>query len=194
MKRQAENERRRHRLATHFTSMLSISAFTFGGGFVIVTLMKRRFVDELSWLDDQEMLDLTALAQSAPGPIAVNAAIQVGWRVAGFPGMLAAVAGTALPPLVILSILSRFYALFAANPWVALALKGLQAGVAAVIFDVVLSMGGKVLRDGSWLHTALMIAAFVATWCLRVNVVLVIAAAAAIGAALALVGARRAGT
>lgn len=83
-------------LWTLFLSMLSISAFTFGGGFVIVTLMKRRFVDRLHWLDEQEMLDMTALAQSCPGAIAVNAAILVGWRVLGLPGMLAAVAlGTA---------------------------------------------------------------------------------------------------
>ena len=58
-----------------FLSMLYISAFTFGGGFVIITFMKRKFVDELHWIDDQEMLDLTALAQSSPGAIAVNAAI-----------------------------------------------------------------------------------------------------------------------
>ena len=55
--------------------MLFISAFTFGGGFVIVTFMKRKFVDQLKWIDEQEMLDMTALAQSCPGPIAVNAAI-----------------------------------------------------------------------------------------------------------------------
>lgn len=66
-----------------FLSTFYISAFTFGGGFVIVTFMKRRFVDEYGWISKQEMLDYTALAQSAPGPIAVNAAILVGWRVAG---------------------------------------------------------------------------------------------------------------
>ena len=71
------------RLVTLFFSMLSISTFTFGGGFVIVTLMKRRFVDDLHWLDEDEMLDMTAIAQSCPGAIAVNGAILVGQRVAG---------------------------------------------------------------------------------------------------------------
>lgn len=66
-----------------FLSMLYISAFTFGGGFVIVTFMKRKFVDELHWISEQEMLDMTALAQSSPGAIAVNAAILVGWKVSG---------------------------------------------------------------------------------------------------------------
>ena len=70
------------RLVTLFFSMLSISTFTFGGGFVIVTLMKRRFVDDLHWLDEDEMLDMTAIAQSCPGAIAVNGAILVGQRVA----------------------------------------------------------------------------------------------------------------
>lgn len=72
-------------LSTLFFSMLSISAFTFGGGFVIVTFMKRKFVDELHWLSESEMLDMTALAQSAPGAIAVNAAILVGWRPQALP-------------------------------------------------------------------------------------------------------------
>ena len=67
-----------------FFSTLYISSFTFGGGFVIVTFMKRKFVDELHWIDEQEMLDLAALAQSSPGAIAVNAAILVGWRVCGY--------------------------------------------------------------------------------------------------------------
>ncbi len=105
--------------------MLYISAFTFGGGFVIITFMKRKFVDELHWIDEQEMLDLTALAQSSPGAIAVNAAILVGWRVAGFLGMIVAVIATILPPLCILSVISFFYAAFATNLYVALVLKGM---------------------------------------------------------------------
>ena len=89
------------RLVTLFFSMLYISAFTFGGGFVIVTLMKRRFVDELHWLDEQEMLDMTAIAQSSPGAIAVNAAVLVGWKVGGLAGMVTAVLGTVLPPVIV---------------------------------------------------------------------------------------------
>lgn len=73
------------RLVKLFFSMLYISAFTFGGGFVIVTLMKRKFVDELHWMTEEEMLDIAAMAQSSPGAIAVNAANLVGWRVAALP-------------------------------------------------------------------------------------------------------------
>ena len=168
-----------------FLSTLYISAFTFGGGFVIVTFMKRKFVDELNWIDEKEMLDLTALAQSSPGAIAVNAAILVGWRVGGFPGMLTAVTGTILPPLAILSVISMFYAAFAQNRIVALALKGMQAGVAAVIFDVVFDLGGKVMKNRSAVQIVIMAAAFIATFFFHINVIYIILAAAAVGAAMA---------
>ncbi len=174
-----------------FFSMLYISAFTFGGGFVIITFMKRKFVDELHWIDEQEMLDLTALAQSSPGAIAVNAAILVGWHVGGFWGMAAAVLGTILPPMAILSVISFFYAAFASNPYVALTLKGMQAGVAAVILDVVCSLGSNVLRQNSSIHLIIMAAAFVATFFFKVNVIYIILAAGAIGIVLALTDRRK---
>lgn len=170
-------------LCTLFLNMLYISAFTFGGGFVIVTLMKRKFVDKLHWLDENEMLDMTAIAQSSPGAIAVNAAILVGWRMAGFAGMLAAVAATILPPMVILGAISYGYQAFASNRYVALVLGGMQAGVAAVILSVVFDLGGKVLRERSALSIVLMLLAFIATFVFNVNVVLIILIAAAAGAA-----------
>ena len=170
-------------LLTLFTSMLYISAFTFGGGFVIVTFMKRRFVDELGWLIEEEMLDMTALAQSAPGAIAVNAAILVGRRVAGTRGMLAAVLGTVIPPVAILSVISLFYEAFATNRWVAAALRGMQAGVAAVICDVVWNLGAKVVRERSALSICIMAGAFVAAAVFKVNVILIILCAAALGVA-----------
>ena len=168
-------------LLTLFFNMLYISAFTFGGGFVIVTLMKQKFVDKLHWLDEGEMLDMTALAQSSPGAIAVNAAILVGWRAAGFAGMLTAVVATILPPMVILSAISYCYQAFESNRYVALALKGMQAGVAAVILSVVFDLGGKVVQERSALSILLMILAFLATFVFNVNVVLIILAAAAVG-------------
>ena len=154
----------RNVLWTLFTSMLYISAFTFGGGFVIVTFMKKKFVDELHWINEDEMLDMTALAQSAPGAIAVNAAILVGRRVAGFTGMIVSVLGTIIPPITILAVISLFYKAFATNPWVAAVLGGMQAGVAAVILDVVCGLGSKVVKEHSALSVALMLCAFAATF------------------------------
>lgn len=169
------------KLWTLFLAMLKISACTFGGGFVIVTFMKRKFVDQLHWLEEPEMLDLTALAQSSPGAIAVNAAILVGWRVAGFPGMLTAVFGTIIPPVAILSVISLFYQAFAANRYVSLMLQGMQAGVAAVILDVVFSLGGNVLKERSLRSLLVMAAAFCATFFWKLNVIYIILAAAAVG-------------
>lgn len=162
-------------------STLYISAFTFGGGFVIITFMKRKFVDELHWIDEDEMLDLAALAQSSPGAIAVNAAILVGWRVAGFAGMLVSVVGTIVPPMLILTVISFFYQAFATNRYVSLVLKGMQAGVAAVILDVVCGLGAKVLKTKKLVLYLVMVAAFVATVVFNVNVIYIILAAAGIG-------------
>ena len=164
-----------------FFSMLEISAFTFGGGYVIVSLMKKKFVDEYGWLTEQEMLDFTALAQSCPGAIAINAAILAGMRVAGIKGMLCAVAGTVIPPLVTLSVISLFYSAFAGNAYVALVLSGMQAGVAAVLCDVVLSMGGGVIRQRSLLQNVVMAAAFIAVYVYKVSAIAVILCAVLVG-------------
>ncbi len=170
-------------LSQLFFQMFTISAFTFGGGFVIVTLMKKRLVEQRGWLEEGEMLDMTALAQSAPGPIAVNTAVLVGWQLGGLPGMLAAVAGCVLPPLIVLSVISLIYAAFIANPWVALFLRGMQAGVAAVILDVTWSLGEKVAATRSPLHLVLLAAALMLTLFTPVSPILLLLGATAIGIA-----------
>ena len=174
-----ENGRREprwRRLWLLFSGMFYISAFTFGGGFVIVTFMKRKFVDTLHWLDEQEMLDFTALAQSSPGAIAVNAAILVGLKICGAAGMAAAVLGTILPPMIILSVVSFFYSAFSSNLFVALALKGMQAGVAAVILDVAWDLGEGMVKKKSLYLNLILAGAFAADLFLGVNVVYIILA------------------
>lgn len=175
------------KLVQLFVSTLYISAFTFGGGFVIATFMKKKFVDELHWIDESEMLDLIALAQSSPGAIAVNVAILVGWRAGGAMGMAVAVIGTILPPMLILTVISFFYAAFAANIYVAAVLKGMQAGVAAVIFDVVWDLAAKVFRLKRPASVLVMAVAFAATWFLRINVIYVILGAAIFGILMELI-------
>ena len=90
-----------------FISTLYLSAFTFGGGYVIVTLMKKKFVDDYHWIEKNEMLDLVAIAQSSPGAIAVNGAIVVGYKLAGMLGTLVAIVGTIIPPFLIISVISE---------------------------------------------------------------------------------------
>ena len=89
-----------------FKSMFVLSACTFGGGFVIVSLMKKKFVEELKWLEEDEMLDITAITQSSPGPLPINASVIIGYRMYGILGALVAILGTAIPPMVIISIIS----------------------------------------------------------------------------------------
>jgi len=173
-----QQESKAHRLWTLFSSMLLISTFTFGGGFVIVSLMKKKFVDELHYM--------TALAQTAPGAIAVNGAILVGRRIAGIPGLIVAVLATILPPIVIISVISMMYAAFAENEWVRAVLTGMQSGVAAVICDVTANLGGKVVQSKDWLNLLLMAGAFAASAVFHVNVIVVILVAAAIGVIRAL--------
>lgn len=152
-----------------FSGMFFISCCTFGGGFVIINFMKRRFVDELKWIDEAEMTDMISLAQSSPGAIAVNAANLLGWRVGGFLGMSAAVLGTVLPPMLILSAISLFYNTFAENRLIGYALRGMQAGAAAIIMDVVCQLSGKLFREKNFFSLCMMTIAFIAVFFFQVN-------------------------
>ena len=110
---------KRKKYLTLFLSTLIISSFTFGGGYVIISLLKKKFTDELHWIEEKEMLNLAAIAQSAPGAVAVNAAILVGYRTAGIIGTIIAVFGTIIPPFVIISLISLCYTAFRENVIVA---------------------------------------------------------------------------
>ena len=167
---------------TLFSSTFSLSAFTFGGGYVIVPLMKKRFVDKLNWIEEEEMLNLVAISQSSPGAIAVNASILVGYRIAGILGAIIAVLGTVLPPLIILTIISFFYDAFKSSLLVKALLKGMQAGVAAVIIDVVLGMGTNIMKGKKLLSILMMVGAFIAAFIFDVNVIYIILVCGVIGA------------
>lgn len=164
-----------------FKATFLISAFTFGGGFVIVSLMKKKFVEELHWLEEEEMLDITAIAQSSPGPIPINASVILGYRMYGVVGSLVAILGTSLPPMIIISVISIFYAQFRSNQIIAIALQVMRAGVAAVIFDVVLNLAKKVVDTRRMLYIALMITAFVGKVILGVDAMVVILCCLVVG-------------
>jgi len=177
------------KMRTLFLSTLQLSACTFGGGFIIIPLMRKKFVEELHWIDEQEMLDLTAIAQSSPGAIAVNISILVGYRVAGLPGAIVAAAGAlltvlgaVLPPLVIISVISMFYAAFRDNVIVNMAMTGMTAGVAAVICDVVCTMGKTVIQQHRVLPVAVMVLSFIAAYFFDVNIILIIVICGVVGA------------
>lgn len=165
-----------------FTSTFYLSAFTFGGGFVIIPLMKKKFVDDLNWIEEEEMLNLTAIAQSSPGAVAVNASILLGYQVAGIFGALITILGTVLPPLIILSIISMFYAAFYNNNIVNAILKGMQSGVAAVICDIVINMGVSVYKENDIISVLVMMIAFISTYIFKINIIYIIFICGLIGA------------
>ena len=170
----------RHIYRTLFFSTLYLSTFTFGGGYVIIPLMKKKFVDELNWMTEEEMLNFTAIAQSSPGAIAVNLAVLAGYRTAGMPGAVLSCVAAVLPPLGILAAVAACYAAFRANRVIAAVLKGMEAGVAALVADVVVDMSRAVFRQRDPLTIAIVPLTFIACTLLQAPVLPVLAAGAGI--------------
>lgn len=164
-----------------FSSMFMLSACTFGGGFVIVSLMKKKFVEELKWLEEDEMLDITAITQSSPGPLPVNASVIIGYRMYGIIGSLVAILGTIIPPMLIISIISLFYNQFRENKYIAIGLQVMRAGVAAVILDVVINLANNVCKTRRVMYIAMMIISFISTYFFDVNAMLIILICLSIG-------------
>lgn len=154
---------------------LFISAFTFGGGYVVVPMIRRYFVEQKQYFTEDELMGMAAVAQSTPGAIAVNLSALAGYRVAGAGGALLSCGAAILPPLVILGAVSACYAAFAANGAVAAVLKGMQAGVAALIADLVVDMCRMILEERSPLLTAMVPCVFLASFALNINVALILA-------------------
>ena len=175
-----------------FLSTLYLSAFTFGGGYVIVTLMKKKFVDQYHWIEEAEMLDLVAIAQSAPGPIAVNGAIVVGYKLAGLFGVAVAILGTIIPPFVIIALVSICYNVFRSNVIVGKMLEGMQAGVGAVIASVTYEMGAGIVREKNGSSLLIMAGAFLASCVFGVNVVVIVIVCGVLGALRTLIAKKNA--
>ena len=175
-------------LWTLFQSMFLLSACTFGGGFVIVSLMKKRYVEELKWLTEDEMLDITAITQSSPGSLPVNASVIIGYRMCGILGSAIAVLGAILTPMIIISVISVFYNEFRSNTYIAIALQVMRAGVAAVIFDVVINLAQNVIKTRRILYIIMMCVAFGATYFFKVSAMLIILICLGIGIVDLLIG------
>lgn len=168
-----------------FKATFLLSAFTFGGGFVIVSLMKKKFVEDLQWLEEEEMLDITAIAQSCPGPVVVNTSVITGYRLAGVAGSAAALLGAILPPMIIISIIAQFYEQFRTNAVIALALTVMRAGVAAVLVDVVIGMAWSVLKTKNLLYIVLMAVTFFMGTVLDIGAMYIIFSCLGVGIAVA---------
>jgi chromate transporter len=157
-----------------FVYTFQLSAFTFGGGYVIIPMMKKQFVEKLNWIDEKEMLDFTAIAQSTPGAMAVNASVLLGFHLSGIIGALITILGTVLPPLLLLSVISAGYTAFANNDIVKNVLRGLQTGVCAVIIDAIIDMSYSIIKNKKIIPVITMFAVFIAVSLFSVNVIYII--------------------
>ena len=159
---------------------LFISTFTFGGGYVVVPMIRKYYVEKKHLFSEEGLLNMAAVAQSTPGAIAMNLSALAGYRTAGVLGVLVSCTAAVLPPLVILSILSVCYQSFSSNEIVAKILLGMQAGVAAVIVELIIDMFRTIIREKSWLFTIMAPCAFAANFILQVNVAFILLACAAL--------------
>ncbi len=164
-------------LLTLFVSFLKIGAFTFGGGYAMIPLIEREVIDRRGWVARPEFLDLLTLAQSVPGPISLNTAVFVGYRLRGVRGAVAALAGTILPSFAIILLIALFFTDVRQNPVVDAAFKGMRPAVVALIIGPVISLARG-------LHPALyavIAAAALAIWGWGLSPIYVLAGAAAVG-------------
>ena len=123
-----------------FLTMLKIGLFTFGGGYAMIALLENEFVSKKKWLEKDEFLDVAAIAESTPGPIAINAATYIGYKNAGVIGAMIATLGICIPSFVIIFVISLFFDTFLSLTYVAYAFKGIQVCVVYLILLAGLKM------------------------------------------------------
>src|SRR5690554_3952764 len=153
-----------------FQTSFYLSAFTFGGGYVIIPLLKSQFVDKLKWIEEAELLDIASIAQSSPGSVAVNASILIGYKIKGTLGALMTLLGTILPPLIILSIISNFYDAFKESPVINAVLLAMSAAVAAIVFDVVIHMLKTLVKERNYSRYIILIITFVSVFFFNLSI------------------------
>ena len=182
------NERLRKALRL-FAVFLKIGAFTFGGGYAMIPLIQKEITEKRGWMTDDDVLEIVAIAESTPGPIAVNAATFVGFRVCGFRGALLATLGVVLPSFLIIFGISFVLRAFQSVRLVQYAFNGIRAGVLALILKALWSMYRQCPKSA--VSYVVMAAAFLLTAFLSINVLFVILGCAAFGLLTAAATAKR---
>ena len=165
-----------------FFTFFKIGAFPFGGGYAMIPLIQREAVQKHAWVTEDDILEIVAIAESTPGPIAVNAATFVGYRTGGFFGALCATLGVVLPSFLVILAISGILRQFQENKWVSYAFFGVRAGVLALVVKAMISMYQKC--EKSILAYGVMLGVFVAVAILDMNVLLVLIASAIMGLAV----------
>lgn len=165
-----------------FITFLKIGAFTFGGGYAMIPLIEREVIDNRRWVERQDFLDLLTLAQSAPGPIALNTAVFVGYKLRGFWGAVTAVMGIVVPSFAIILCVAILFADVRHNPWVDAAFKGMRpAVVALIVFPI-----WKLSKRLAWPWWGVIAASALAVWWLHWSPIYILLVAALVGIVWAL--------
>lgn len=167
-----------------FLTFFKIGAFTFGGGYAMIPVIQREIVEKHGWISDDDILDIIAIAESTPGPIAINSATFVGYQVAGFWGAAASTFGVVLPAFTIIYIISFFLRQFEEINAIQYAFVGIRAGVLSLLINAVIKMGKKCPKNlFSYIIVAL---SFAVVAIFDVNVLFVIIGCAVSGVVMAL--------
>ena len=174
-------------LLTMFGSFFKIGLFTFGGGYAMVPIIQREVIDRRGWVDRDEFIELLTLAQSAPGPIALNTSVFVGYKVRGYAGALAALLGVVVPAFTVILIVAIYFAQFRENVYVNAAFKGMRPAVVALIVSPIVSLSRGM---GAWKY-ALAAAVALFVWWSGVSPIWLIIVAAGVGVAIELYNSRK---
>ena len=164
-----------------FLSFLKIGLFTFGGGYAMIPIIEKEVIDNRKWIEQKEFLDLLTLAQSAPGPISLNTAVFVGYKLYGYRGALTALAGVVTPSFLIILTVAIFFSQIRNNPVIDAAFKGIRPIVVALMFAPALGFA----RSISGIATAVAAAVALLIWYAGISPILILLVGATVGILLA---------
>lgn len=174
---------------TLFLTFLRIGAFTFGGGYAMIPLIQRETVEKHKWISDDDILEIIAIAESTPGPIAINSATFVGYKVSGFWGSFCATFGVVLPSYIIISIISLLLQQFSDIQAVKYAFFGIRAGVLALILKSLWTMFRKINK--AVIPYVVMATSFIIAAFTDINVLFIIAGSAIVGIVASIITERK---
>ena len=170
-----------------FTTFFKIGLFTFGGGYAMIPLIEREVIEKKRWVEKRDFLDMLVLAQSTPGPIAVNTSVFVGYKVAGTPGAVMATLGTVVPSFIVILLLALFFAEVRDNRYVDAAFRAMRPAVVALIVAPLLGL----VKGMKWYLMALSAAVAMAVWYFGFSPAYLIGISLVIGVVIAVVNGRK---
>ncbi|MBR4849302.1 MAG: chromate transporter [Alistipes sp.] len=170
-----------------FTTFFKIGLFSFGGGFAMIPLIQREVIEKRRWIDEKDFLDMLVLAQSTPGPIAVNTAVFVGYKTAGTLGAIMATLGTVMPSFIVILVLALFFAEVRENRYVDAAFRAMRPAVVALIVAPLLGL----VKGMKWYLMGVAAAVAVAVWYFGFSPAYLIGASLVIGVVIAVVNGRK---